>query len=1026
MARWDDILMLPVQEPPTIVFNSSDLNWSKVEGWGQNVDNVARIPFSRVDDFVKGESSSTEYPTKFRVEARRKKTDYSSYKPRVDGYLEYILYWCCYGPDDHRKGGTSRPSRKCIKPSKKKSSAGRPHTKRGCMCHFIVKRLYAQPSVALIIYNQRKHVDKSGSPCHGPLDTKAIGTLALYAPYISEELRQQIMSMLYAGISVESIIQNHKNSVERQGGPCNRDAFLSRRFVRTVERNIRRATHELDSDDALSIKLWVESHQNQVFYYQESSQTDAFILGVQTEWQLQQMLRFGKNSLIAVDSSCGTKKFKYPIYTLLAFDSNQTAIPIAWIIAGSLRSHDVFKWMGTLHDRVRAKDSTWRLNGFIIDDAATEIFIIRDVFQCTILLCLWRVRHAWHRNIIKKCANAEMQREMLKRLGHVMYNTWSGSNVINAMEDFMEDFVDHSAFMEYFKARWMQRIEMWVTAMRILPVASQETCAAIEAYHSILKSRMLSAPDMSTYQRADWLVHKLTNEVHAYFWVDQFSVENDLFGYARDENYASTSWRKALLIADSDVIFNEKDHTSKVISQSDRTRTYIVWNPGSEFALCECSWSMSGNLCKHVIKTGMVCCDRQMARPSMALKTYHQALLSLLHGPPNGSVVLDNAISLAIGVHQDLKRQVEPANHGYINSLLSPVPVKWVCKKSRTSRQKASVENGNNNSICGHRVTTDADDGAINKTGLDENVITDTEDGAIDKTGLDENVMIDTEDGVINETVLDENVMADAEDGAINKIGLDENVMIDAEDGVINKTVLDENVLIDVEDGAIDNAAFDENFATDVEDGAINDIVLNGSAATEAEDGAINNAAFNENVATDSEDGVISKGALDDIVTTYAEEKAVNKILLDKSVNEILLDKSVISVSMDSEEGAINKGALDEIVTTYAEDEAIYKTSLDEIISSYAEDETINGTALDEIVATYAEDTSALDDIVTTYAEDEAINKTALDEIITSYAEDVGINKSALDEIVATYGEDGASNKTSMDENDDSSVKLQF
>ncbi|KAH9326839.1 hypothetical protein KI387_007017, partial [Taxus chinensis] len=124
MARWDDILTLPVQEPPTIEFSSSDLVWVKVEGWGQNVDNVARIPFSRVNDFVKGESSSIEHPTKFRVEARRKKPECSSYKPRVDGYLDYILYWCCYGPDDHRKGGTSRPSRRCIKPSKKKSSAG--------------------------------------------------------------------------------------------------------------------------------------------------------------------------------------------------------------------------------------------------------------------------------------------------------------------------------------------------------------------------------------------------------------------------------------------------------------------------------------------------------------------------------------------------------------------------------------------------------------------------------------------------------------------------------------------------------------------------------------------------------------------------------------------------------------------------------------------------------------------------------------------------------------------------------------
>jgi len=309
MARWDDILTLPVQEPSTIQFSSSDLNWFKVEGWRQNVDDVALIPFTRVEDFVKGESSSVECPTRFRVEARRKKAEGSSYKPRVDGYLEYILYWCCYGPDDHRKGGTSRPSRRCIKPSKKKS-AGRPHTKRGCVCHFIVKRLYAQPSVALIIYNQRKHVDKTGCPCHGPLDHKAIGTRFMYAPYISEELRLRITSMLYAGFSVESIMQKHMKAIERHGGPSNRDDLLSHIYVRKLERDIRRSTYELDSNDALSVEIWVENHRSKVFYYQGSSDTDAFILGIQTEWQLQQMILFGNNNLIAVDSSFGVKKIE--------------------------------------------------------------------------------------------------------------------------------------------------------------------------------------------------------------------------------------------------------------------------------------------------------------------------------------------------------------------------------------------------------------------------------------------------------------------------------------------------------------------------------------------------------------------------------------------------------------------------------------------------------------------------------------------------------------------------------------------
>jgi len=244
-----------VQEPSTIEFSSSDLSWSKVRGWRQNVDNnVALIPFSRVKDFVKGECSSAECPTRFLVAVRRKKAEGSSYKPGVAGYLEYIIYWCCYGPDDRRKGGTSRPSRKCIKPSERRR-AGRPHTKSGCLCHFIVKRLYARPYVALITYNQQKHVDKSGSPCHGPLDDKPIGTSKEFRLWITKpigtpkKLRLWITSMLYLGFSVESIMQKHMKAIEKHGGPSNRDDRLFLNYVLELKTDLRQSTYELDSDD---------------------------------------------------------------------------------------------------------------------------------------------------------------------------------------------------------------------------------------------------------------------------------------------------------------------------------------------------------------------------------------------------------------------------------------------------------------------------------------------------------------------------------------------------------------------------------------------------------------------------------------------------------------------------------------------------------------------------------------------------------------------------------------------------------
>lgn len=192
----------------------------------------------------------------------------------------------------------------------KNKPAGRPNSKRGCTCHFIVKRLSAEPSVALVIYNEDKHVDKKGLPCHGPQDKEAVGTRAMYAPYISDELLLRVLSLLHVGVSVETIMQRHNESVEKQGGPCNRDDLLTHRFVRRQERSIRRSTYELDEDDAVSINMWVKSQQTNVFFYEDFSDSDPFVLGIQSEWQLQQMIRFGNCRLLASNSKFGSNKLK--------------------------------------------------------------------------------------------------------------------------------------------------------------------------------------------------------------------------------------------------------------------------------------------------------------------------------------------------------------------------------------------------------------------------------------------------------------------------------------------------------------------------------------------------------------------------------------------------------------------------------------------------------------------------------------------------------------------------------------------
>lgn len=675
MARWDAILSLPVQNPPTLEISSAELVWSKVEGWHDKLDRVALIPYARVDDFVRGESNNKECPTRFHVEARRRRSPSTPFKQKVDGILEYILYWCSFGPDDHRKGGIVRPSRTTYVPKKK--NAGRPNTKRGCICHFIVKRLIAEPSVALIIYNDDKHVDKKGLPCHGPQDKKAAGTRAMFAPYISEDLRLRVLSLLYVGVSVETIMQRHNESVERQGGPCNRDDLLTHRYVRRQERAIRRSTYELDDDDAVSISMWVESHQNLVFFYEDFSDSNPFTLGIQTEWQLQQMIRFGNSGMLASDSRFGTNKLQYPIHSLLVFNLDKKAIPVAWIIAPKFSSLDAHRWMRALYNRVHTKDPTWKLAGFIVDDPSYDVLAIRDVFQCTVMISFWRIRHLWHKNIVK-CLETDMQIKISRRLGWIVDNICRHQGSMSLFEEFMEDFIDESKFMDYFKATWHPRIGTWINALQTLPLASQESCAAMEFYHNQLKIRLLNEKDICVYQRADWLVDKLGTKVHSYFWLDEYSEKDDFARYWKNEWMSGlTSWRKALKIPDTDVIM--EDGCAKV---TDQDKAFVVWNTGSMLSICNCSWAQDGNLCEHILKVLSICRKRGSILPSVTLFQYHQALNNMLHCPPLDSLICDHAMSLAVSVQKQLNTLLDKESDQTVmdpneKRIIIDIPQEW-------------------------------------------------------------------------------------------------------------------------------------------------------------------------------------------------------------------------------------------------------------------------------------------------------------------------------------------------------------
>lgn len=225
--------------------------------------------------------------------------------------------------------------------------------------------------------------------------------------------------------------------------------------------------------------------------------------------------------------------------------------------------------------------------------------------------------------------------------------------------------------------------------MKALPLASQEASGALEAYHMKLKVKLFDDSHLGALQRVDWLVHKLTTELHSSYWLDRYADESDSFLTVKEEYINSTSWHRALQIPDTDVTLdNENNLFAKIVSQNDRNSTHLVWNPGSDFAFCDCEWSLRGNLCKHVVKVNMICENHQGYQSSISFQSYQEILTSMLKKPPDDSLELDLSTAWLHQVKDQIQKLVELNRSTDIGTVVHNLPLKWTDKKHRTSSNR--------------------------------------------------------------------------------------------------------------------------------------------------------------------------------------------------------------------------------------------------------------------------------------------------------------------------------------------------
>ncbi|GLJ16547.1 hypothetical protein SUGI_0283110 [Cryptomeria japonica] len=185
--------------------------------------------------------------------------------------------------------------------------------KRSCTYHFIVKVLYGRADVAILIFKQPLHVDNNGEACHGVDDTSN-ELRSQFAPNLSDECKAYIERLLLMDVSVDAIVDRHLDDPIFHDMLKKRDSFVT-------------------CKDVINAAMRPQGAHK------------PFIMGIQTAWMLDMMVRFSHDSIISMDSTFATNKYGYQLYSCLVFDEQQSGVPIASAMTSRNKIEDIQVWL---------------------------------------------------------------------------------------------------------------------------------------------------------------------------------------------------------------------------------------------------------------------------------------------------------------------------------------------------------------------------------------------------------------------------------------------------------------------------------------------------------------------------------------------------------------------------------------------------------------------------------------------------------------------------------------------------------
>ena len=100
-------------------------------------------------------------------------------------------------------------------------------------------------------------------------------------------------------VPVDFVCKMHvKKYIDMDAAARDRDFFLCRKDVVNISNRLMKGNYQFHKKDEMSVKLWCQKHPIFFFFYQKPNGRDVpFIVGIQTKWMLETMVKLSNNSL---------------------------------------------------------------------------------------------------------------------------------------------------------------------------------------------------------------------------------------------------------------------------------------------------------------------------------------------------------------------------------------------------------------------------------------------------------------------------------------------------------------------------------------------------------------------------------------------------------------------------------------------------------------------------------------------------------------------------------------------------------